>query len=174
MAEGNELGAVVAYREAVSWYLPVVAPWRDEAADALWSLHERQLQAGRLADAVRSLQSLRAGLRSADSVWRPNQDLKRQVDAKLAPLMAQWEAEDAQAAGRTSPGSLADRTARHAALLARDERPSRPWGVLAVMGFFVWVGAGVKGLNRDDGGRRRLLAVSLAGLVAFLTGIALA
>ena len=67
-----------------------------------------------------------------------------------------------------------ERTAHHARLLARDERPARPWGVLAVLGFFVWVGAGVRGLNMDQGGRRGLLALSAVGLVAFLTGVALA
>ena len=72
LAQGNELGATVALREAVSWYLPLHAPWREEAANTLWALHETQLAEGRLPDAVRSLQSLRAGLRSADSIIRPN------------------------------------------------------------------------------------------------------
>lgn len=171
---GDELGATVAYREAVSWYLPIVAPWRDEASDALWTLHEHQLAENRLPDAVRSLQSLRAGLRSADSILRPNTALKVQVDEALAPMMARWEAEDAEASGRTSPGTLQERTAHHAALLANDERPNRFWGLLAALGFLLWVGAAVVGLQREGAPRTRLLGLSAAGLLAFLAGVALA
>jgi hypothetical protein len=174
LAAGNELGATVAYREAVSWYLPLAAPWRDQAADALWDLHLTQLEAKRTPAAVQSLQSLRAGLRSADSLWRPDGERKQRVDAALAPLMAAWEAEDAQASGRTIPGELATRAAHHAQLLAQDERPSRPWGLLAVLGFGLWVGAATKGLSQGGPARRRLLALSFAGLVAFLTGLILA
>ena len=174
LAEGNELGATVAYREAISWYLPVVAPWRDEAADALWDMHLAQLEADRLPAAVQSLQSLRAGLRSADSLWRPDQERKRLVDDTLAPLMARWEADDAKASGRKSPGELASRTEHHAALLAQDERPSRPFGLLAVLGFGLWIGAAVRGLKQEGKGRVKLLALSVLGLTAFLTGLALA
>ena len=174
LAEGNELGATVAYREAVSWYLPVGAPWRAEAADALWELHVAQLKADRLPAAVQSLQSLRAGLRSADSLWRPDQARKAQVDAALAPLMARWEAEDAIASGRMSPGDLTVRTAHHAALLAQDERPERLWGLLAVLGFALWVGGAIRGLGHDGPPRRLLLALSVVGLIAFLAGLTLA
>jgi hypothetical protein len=174
LAAGNELGATIAYREAVSWYLPLVSPWRTEAADALWSLHEQQLAAERLPDAARSLQSLRAGLRSADSIVRPDAALKARVDDALAPLMARWEAADAAEAGRTSPGTLAERTAHHASILAQDERPARGWGALAVLGFFAWVGAAVIGLQREGAARWRLLALSALGLISFLAGVALA
>jgi len=171
---GNELGATVAYREAISWYLPLAAPWRAEAADALWALHERQLTEERLPDAARSLQSLRAGLRSADSILRPDAALKARVDTTLAPLMARWEAADAAEAGRSAPGTLEERTAHHAALLAQDERPDRGWGALAVLGFFLWVGAAVSGLRREGAARWRLIALSVLGLVSFLAGVALA
>jgi len=174
LAEGNELGATVAYREAISWYLPVAAPWRDEAADALWEMHVAQLEAERLPAAVQSLQSLRAGLRSADSLWRPDQKRKNLVDETLAPLMARWEAADAKASGRKSPGDLASRTEYHAALLAQDERPSRPFGLLSVLGFAFWIGAAVRGLNQEGKGRAKWLALSALGLITFLTGLALA
>ncbi|MDP6944003.1 MAG: hypothetical protein QF464_07635 [Myxococcota bacterium] len=171
---GNELGATVAYREAISWYLPLVAPWRDQAADALWALHEQQLADSRLPDAVRSLQSLRAGLRSGDSLIRPDAALKARVDTTLAPLMARWELEDAQASGREPEGTLEARTTHHAALLAKDERPSRGWGLVAVLGFFLWVGGAIVGLRDDEGPRWRLLGLSAVGLVAMLAGVALA
>ena len=174
LERGNELAATVAYREAVSWYVPLLASWRTEAGGALWALHEAQIADGRLPDAVRSLQSLRAGLRSGDSILRPDEGLKARVDAALAPLMAQWEREDAQAAGREPPGTLTDRTAHHAALLARDERPSRGWGLLGVAGFFLWAGAATAGLRGDSGPRWRLLALSATGFVAFLLGVGLA
>ena len=171
---GDHLRAVVAYREAVSWYLPGVAPWRGDAADALWSMAEREREAGRLPEAVRALQSLRAGLRSADSLWRPDDALKAKVDSELALLMAQWEAEDTRLAGRESPGNLEERRTHHAALLAKDERPSRGWGLLAVLGFLGWVSAALMAARREAASRRRLLVFSALGLLAFLTGVGLA
>ena len=170
----NELRAVVAYREAVSWYLPGIAPWRSEAADALWALHTRQLEEGRLSAAVQSLQSLRAGLRSADSLWRPDKALKAKVDTTLATLMAKWEAADARESGRESPGPLEARSAHHAALLAQDERPSRGFGFLAVVGFGLWVGCAIRALSERSEQPKRLFIISAAGFIAFITGLALA
>ena len=174
LIQGQELRAVTSYREALSWYLPLAAPWRMEAGDALWELHERQLKEGRLSAAVQSLQSMRAGLRSADSLWRPNQELKRQVDDALAPLMARWEAEDAKANGRISLGSLEERRTHHARLLSKDARPNRLWGLIASLGFFLWVGASLKALKQNRDKPMPLYLLSALGLLAFLAGLSLA
>ena len=171
---GNELRAVVAYREAISWYLPLWSPWRAEACDALWELYREQESQGRISAAVQSLQSLRAGLRSADSLWRPDKALKSEVDAALAPLMARWEAEDAKDTGRASPGTLEERIAHHAALLAQDERPARTWGGLAVLGFVLWVASMLRALSGASPHPTRLYALSALGFIAFIAGLSLA
>lgn len=174
LEKSNELRAVIAYREAISWYLPLWAPWRSEASEALWTLHTKQLSEGRTSAAVQSLQSMRAGLRSADSLWRPDSALKAKVDGALAPLMAKWEAEEARAAGRESPGELEARISHHAALLAQDERPERSYGLLALLGFALWVGALLRALSAEPPAPRRLYALSAVGFLAFLAGLSLA
>lgn len=173
LAEGQQLTATVALRESVSWYLPV-GPWRERAAQALWTLHTDQLAAGNVADSVRTLHALRGGLRSAQSILRPGEDWLQRVDAALVVLMVRWEREAAAAEGRVDPGPEAARAAWFADTLARDERPARGWGLLAVAGFFLWVWAMMTGLGRSGADRWRRLAIGAGGFVAFLLGVAAA
>ncbi len=173
LEEGQQLTATVALRESVSWYLPV-APWREEAAQALWGLHEEQLAAGNVADAVRTLQALRGGLRAAQSVLRPGAEWLARTDATLVPLMVRWEREAAAEEGRPSPGTAEERAAFYARSLAQDERPARGWGGLAVVGFGVWVWGMLSGLAREGAGRWRRLGGAALGFAAFVVGLALA
>jgi hypothetical protein len=173
VAAGDEPGAAMFLREAVSWYLPL-AWWREDAIEALWALQARQAEQGRLPDAVSTLNALRGGLFAARSVIHPDGDWLARVDAALPPLLARWEAEAASAERRASPGPLGAREGDFAALLARDPRPSRGFGSLAVVGFLLWVGATWRGLGRDGGERWRWLGAGLLGLLAFLAGVAFA
>ncbi|MCB9727512.1 MAG: hypothetical protein H6744_02330 [Deltaproteobacteria bacterium] len=173
LAAGEELGATMALREAVSWYLPL-AWWREDAIEALWSLHERQVAAGRLPEAVRTLNALRGGLFAARSLVHPDGDWLARVDGALAPLLARWEAEAASTQGRAAPGTLEDRQAWFAATLARPTRPSRAFGLLAVLGFLGWVAATWRGLGREGRERWRWLGAGALGFTAFLLGVALA
>ena len=170
LAEGDEVKATIALREAVSWYLPI-APWRAEATTALWALHEAQLAEERLADAARTLQSLRSGLWAADSLIRPNEEDKLKVDAALAPLMARWEQSAALKDGRASPGALAERERYHAQLLAADERPHRGWGlliVIAMAGFALFV---TRGVNAPEGARWRWVLLAVVCAAGVLLGV---
>lgn len=171
LVAGDELGATVAYREAVAWYLPG-AWWRSEGFHALWALHARQREEGRLADAARTLQSLRSGLFAARSVIHPDPEWLGAVDGALPGLMAAWEAEAAMAEGREAPGERSEREGWFAAGLAKDERPARGWSLLAVSGFALWVGAGLWATRAQ--GRSRVWAVScaVAGFAALMAGVA--
>lgn len=170
---GDELAATVSLREAVSWYLPL-APWRARAADALWMLHERQVDEGRVADAVRTLQSLRSGFFAARSLVHPDDERLAAVDAALPGLMATWEAEAAVAEGRPAPGSRVEREAFFAARLADDARPGRGWSVLAVLGFGLWVGAALQATRRVGRARWRMLGAAAVGFAGFMIGVAFA
>ena len=174
LAQGDELAATVAYREAVSWYLPLVAPWRAEGAEALWKLHERQVAEARVADAVRTLQSLRSGILGSWSLLHPDQELLARVDTALPPLMATWEASAATAEGRALPGPRADREQWFADRLASSERPARPWSVLAVVGFLVWIGAGVRATRVSGRSRAASLAIAAIAFAGMLAGVGLA
>lgn len=162
---GRELEATVALREATSWYLPK-ASWREQAMEELWSLHERQLEAERLQDAVRTLQALRGGARAARSVLAPDAAWRERVNDRLAELMARWEARD----GGGSEGRAALER-RHRRLLRRDERPARGWGLLCVLGFGLWVGAALSAIASDGARRWRWLGGSAAGFTAFVVGL---
>ncbi|MGM0577262.1 MAG: hypothetical protein ACQEXJ_16165 [Myxococcota bacterium] len=173
LERGDELAATVALREAVSWYAPF-AGWREDARRALWALYEAQVEAGRTGDAVRTLNALRAGLRAARSILHPDGDWPDRVDGRLATLMARWEAEEAAAEDRPVPEDRAARATHYAQVLAHSARPSRAWGLLAVLGFVLWVGAAVAAARSPRGTLWRRLALSALGLVAFLAGVALA
>lgn len=173
VAAGDETGAAMFLREAVSWYLPL-AWWREDAIEGLWTLQARQAEQGRLPDAVSTLNALRGGLFAARSVIHPDGDWLARVDAALAPLLARWEAESASTERRASPGPLSEREAEFAAILARPTRPSRGFGSLAVVGFIAWVSATWTGLGRSGRERWRWLGAGAVGLLAFLAGVALA
>ena len=167
---GDEVSMTIALREAVSWYLPF-APWRSEAITLLWELHERQLTEARLADAVRTLQSLRSGLWAADSLIRPNLEDKARVDKALASLMARWEQAVATQEGRKIESTLAKREAYHARLLAADERPKRGWGILVVIGVIGFGWSVYRGIASPSAQRRRWLGLAVICVFCVLLGV---
>lgn len=176
LAAGDELSAALELREAMTWELPLAAPWQEEAAEGLWTLHEGQVQRGDVPGAVQTLTLLRGGLFGSRSVFGLglSEDWRVRTDGALAPLMARWEADSARLEGRPLPGSLEERAAHFAETLTWDAMPSRGFGVLAVLGFFLWVGFGWRAAGHH--GRRRWMAlgVSVAGLALFLGGVGLA
>ena len=170
VSSGDELGATVLLRESLSWYMPL-ASWREPAAEALWSLYERQASRGDLEAAVRTLSAIRSGVISGQGLFRHDGELLERVHDVLPGLMARWEASAAKQDGRDEPGLLADREAYFARLLAREVRPDRGWGLLAVLGFAVWMGAAFVAAGRGAGERLRPLIASAVGLALFLIGV---
>ena len=136
---GDTVVAVMEYRQALSWYLPI-APWRGDAADGLMRLSQASLDAGRWEEAVLRLNMLRSGFLGGRSLLGVDDDALSAVDVLLSRALAQWEAEAAIAEQRPSAGSVAERTTHYAGVLANDPMPSRAWGLVAVLGFFLWLG----------------------------------
>lgn len=173
-ARGDHLGAAGAWREAISWVLPGFAPWRGEAMDRLDALAQQREAAGDLPGAVQALSSLRSGILAGHGLWRPDEDRVAEVDGRLAPLLARWEVEDAAAHGRTVQGTSEERVAHFAAQLQREVRPNRGMSLLALLGFFAWLGGVYRSTRLDGRDRLRAFAVAAIGLVAMLLGVALA
>ena len=171
--EGDTTMAVHHFREAVSWVLPV-APWREDAAEALWSIHLGQVESGQLKEAVQTLSMLRAGLMAGRSILGPDEVWHEKVDSALAPLMARWEAKAAVQEGRPLPGSLKEREAHFAQILARDTLPSRGYGLIAILGFFVWCFAVWRSTGATGKSRIKILGVAAVGFVLFVLGLTLA
>ena len=171
--QGDETLASHHFRESISWYLPV-APWRDDSAQALWDLHKSQVARGNLKDAVQSLSMLRAGFMAGRSLIGPDQVWRAQTDQALAPLMAQWEAQAAAQEGRQVPGDLKEREAHFAQVLARDTMPSRSSGLLAVLGFGLWIASIWRATGAQGRSRLRYLGAGALGFILFLVGVATA
>ena len=165
--------AVHHFREAISWVLPV-APWREDAADVLWDIHTGQVKAGELKEAVQTLSMLRAGLMAGRSLLGPDEEWHSKVDAALAPLMARWEAKATSQEGRPLPGTLEEREAHFATILAQDTLPSRGYGLLAIIGFFIWVVAVWRSTDSEGNLRLKLLSAGALGFLLFLLGLTLA
>jgi hypothetical protein len=176
-AQGDHLGACAAWREAVSWVLPLGASslWREPAMERLESLADDRVEAGDLPGGVMALSSLRSGILAGHGLLRPDQDRVHGVDPMLAALLADWEAEDALAHDRTVPGDRPERVAFYEARLAEDPRPSRPMSALALAGFLLWVITMFRNAGAQAGsGGSRGWALALLGLGMMLTGVALA
>jgi len=173
-AQGDTLAATLAYREAISWAFPLVAPWRDEASEKLWALGLAQEKQGQYEQAVQSFSMLRAGLFASRSLLGMDEEWRDRVDVQLAPLMARWEAQAALKEGRRVPDSLKKRTEHFADILARDLLPNRGWGLLAVLCFCLWVFAFLRATQREGKERMRWLGIGLIGFILFLVGLALA
>jgi len=174
LAAGDELLAAVELRESVSWALPALAPWREEAAQALWDLAERQAAEGRQDAQVQTLSQLRAGWLGGRGLLGPDTAWLHRVDEALAPALAAWEAQAARVEGRPSPGPRAARVVHFAEVLARDPMPNR-WGSLAAaLGFAAWLLGAWRAAAGAGGRRWAWLGVALVGLVAFLLGAWLA
>jgi len=170
LEEGDETMAVHHFREAISWYLPV-APWRDDAADALWVIHQGQAQSGMLKEAVQSLSMLRAGLMASRSLVGPDEDWRTKVDTALAPLMARWEAKAAAQEGRTPPSKLKEREEHFAKILAEDTLPSRLFGLMVVVGFCLWIVGVWRSTATQGRSRLQSLGLGAVGFVLFVLGL---
>ena len=173
-AVGDHLGAAASWREAVSWVLPVGSSWRSEAMDRLDGLAKEREASGDLPGAVMALSSLRSGILAGHGLWRPDEDRLVEVDGRLAPLMAAWEAQDALESGRSASSDRASRVAFYEAHLSREVRPSRSMSLLAIVGFLAWLVGVYRATVAQGGARRRAWMIAVGGLVAMLFGVALA
>jgi len=172
-ALGDHLGAASAWREAVSWVLPVGAVWRAEAMDRLEKLADEREAAGDLPAAVMALSSLRSGILAGHGLLRPDEDRLKAVDGRLAPLMASWEALDAAESARPV-GERSARIAFYEEKLSREVRPARSMSLLALIGLLVWLAGMYRAAALQGRARVRELLVATLGVVAMLVGVALA
>lgn len=164
-AAGDEAAAVEHYGYAMRWYTPLAgAP--HEAADALWEIADEATARGDRAAALRALRRLRGGILSTRGLTCPFCDLLDPVNQKLAVHIA---AEQLALNQPTLRGrSRAELVADHLALLRLDPIPHPGWSLLAVFGFFAWVGGGFATIFRglDPALKRTPAFPWLAGLTA--------
>ncbi len=166
---GDREAAIEQYGYAMRAYTPIGgAP--TVAADALWDIADDATGRGERALAMMALRRLRAGIFSTRGLFCPFCDLRDPVDQKLAAHIADEQLALGQPTirGRDRRALVAD----HLALLRLDPLPDPGWSLLAICGFFAWVGGGFllvfRGLDVDL--RRTPAFTPLAGLVALGLG----
>lgn len=171
-AAGDHLGAAAAWREAISWVLPVGASWRGAAMERLEALADEREAAGDLSGAVMALSSLRSGILAGHGLWRPDVERVTATDGRLAPLLAAWEAEDARETGRSISGDRSARVAFFRAQLGQEVRPNRAMSLVAILGFLSWL-LGTYGATVSHGrARGRALGIAAVGFLAMVMGVA--
>lgn len=175
---GDRATAVEHYGYAMRAYTPLAgAP--QLAAEALWDIADEATGSGDRALALMALRRLRGGILSTRGLFCPFCDLRDPVDQKLAVHIAAEQLELGQPTirGRDRQTLVAD----HLALLRLDPMPHPGWSLLAVFGFFAWVGGGFllafRGLDVDLRRTRAfpaLLGLTAVGFGGWILGLMLA
>jgi len=163
--------AINHFRRAARWYAPG-APHVGRAYDRLEELARAAADHGDDGVALEAWRAVRSSVLSTRSFYTPYPDRLARANERIADLMAKLDK-----SGGDPP--VAERRSWHAALLARDESPSLPWTVMALVGFFAWVGGGFWFATRaigEDGkleARRatRAWTVIAIGLVLWMVGL---
>jgi hypothetical protein len=173
LADGDPHEAVAWYRRAARWYVPL-APHVGDAYDRLEDLAEAAEGSGDVELALAAWRAVRGSILATRSVYTPHADRLDPANQRIAALMARVEGPQAD------PGkSEAQRRDWHYALLARDEAPSVPWSIVALLGFAMWLGGGVlfaaRGVTAEDALAARPAALAAAlvavGLVVWMLGL---
>ncbi len=166
--------AIEHYGRSARLYTPG-NPWARRSLDRLTETGRRFDEAQQPELALSAWRELRSSVLATRAFYTPNRDRLALADERIATLTARLESPS------VDPG--ADEAARkqwHAARLAQTDEPSVPWTLLALLGFFAWVGCAIAFLWRavDEQDRLRkkpalLYALGVAaGIALFLLGLA--
>lgn len=164
--------AIVEYRRAARWYAPGNA-YVTRALDRLEAIGRLAEQSADAPTALEAWRAVRRAILGARSLYTPHGDRLARANARIAALSARLEG------ARAGADAIARSEAWHRAQLRRDTAPAVGWVVLALLGFFGWVGAAVGFLYRAVSPEDRLLgrpailwgAGILVGLVGWLVGL---
>jgi hypothetical protein len=147
-AKDEEARAITRWRRAARWYAPG-APHVARAYERLDTLARAAEAAGDRETALEAWRAIRSSALATRSFYTPYESQLHAANARIAQLMASLEDP------ALDPGhDQAARAAWHLGLLERDEAPSVIFSILAILGFFTWVGGGFwfawRGVGADD------------------------
>jgi hypothetical protein len=174
VARGDSAEAVTQWRRAARWYLPG-AP---HVADAYARLEAIALEADAHGDtrlALDAWRAVRSSVLATRSFYTPFPLKLTRANDRIADLMAKQEvAQDPEKAQQQ--GEI---RSFHLGLLLRDEAPSVPWTLVALLGFAAWVGGGFwfarRGVTAEDKLDRKTAAraglLILGGLLLWMLGL---
>lgn len=132
---GRQRASVLHYERTIKWY----TPWSRDVDRAVQRLWDIGVQAEANQDdslALYAYRSLRAGLYSTRSFYQPYQTWIPKCDARIVELMA-----IEKAGPEAEPSEIDKHRERYARIYAREVGPTLGGSMLAIIGFFGWVGA---------------------------------
>jgi hypothetical protein len=176
MAAGDADVAIPHYRRAARWYAPL-NPYTARALDALAEIAREAEASNEHARALAAHRAIRAAILSTRSLYTPHSDALEAADRHIAMLMAREEPPPIEA-----ELSARERERSYLSLLRRSPGPSKPWSVIAIFGFVLWVSAAFAFSHRaiDPNDRivrpiaLRFSALWAVGFCLFCLGLALA
>jgi len=147
-AAGDTEQAIRWWRRAARWYVPL-APHVSAAYDRLERIGAAAEARGDVATALASWQGVRGSILATRSFYTPQEERLEPANLHIAALLARMDGA-APDAGKTETA----RAAWHRDLLERDDSPDVGWSVLALVGFFTWLGGAAlfawRGISPDD------------------------
>ncbi len=148
LAAGDREGAIRWWRRAARWYVPL-APHVAGAYDRLEALAGEAEAKADLATALAAWQGVRGSILATRSFYVPHEERLEPANRHIAALLARVEG------GAPDPGKTeAERAAWHYGLLAVDGAPDVAWSIVALIGFFTWLGGGAlfawRGISAED------------------------
>ncbi len=153
-----EQRAITRWRRAARWYAPG-APHVAHAYARLEALARVAEAAGDRDLALDAWRAIRSSALATRSFYTPYEKELHAANQRIASLMAALEDPALDPAH-----DQAGRAAWHLGLLERDEAPSVGFSILAILGFFTWVGGGFwfawRGVGADDKLDRRQAVVA--------------
>ncbi|MBI2059640.1 MAG: hypothetical protein HYT87_07710 [Nitrospirae bacterium] len=123
------------YERAIKWYVPRVG-YVPRSLEKLWEIGERMEAAGERLYARKSYEKLRSALYAVRSTYTPYPEWIERCDGKISTLMAMeppYSEDDKRK-------SFEQRKEEHYKLLKKDYAPDVFWSIVAVSGFFGWIG----------------------------------
>ena len=154
-ASKNELAsAMTHYVRSIQWYVPGLN-LQERAAEGLWEVALKNEAQNDSENALNAYRLLRGAFYSVRSFYTPGKIWILRCNEKIAVLMAQQPATSES----EKKQSYEERLAANWKLLA-EEKPPRPlWAMLAVCGFFGWIGSALffimKAITKTGGIRTR-------------------
>ena len=135
LSQADRAGAVVHYRRAARWYLPL-SPYHVQALTRLAEVGAAAERAGDAELALSAYRALRGAILATRSTYVPERERLAAANDHIARLMSQQPA----------PGMDAGKTEKqlydeHLALLTPIAGPNVFWSCVLLLGFVCWVGS---------------------------------
>jgi len=142
------------YVRSIQWFVPGL-DLQESAAEGLWNAGLQYEAENNSENALNAYRLLRGAFYSVRSFYTPGKTWILRCNEKIAVLMAKQPATSDSEKTKTRE----ERLAANLKLLAGEKPPKPLWAMLAVFGFFGWIGSAlffiITGITQSGGIRAR-------------------